>query len=68
MKPGLPQVVEALALRAEREGQPPPVPARLLRDVAQALSDLDYIGQHGGAWEQRIVREGRAGAGEARDA
>ena len=60
MTNGLAQIIEALALRAERDGQPQPVPARLLRDVAQALAALDYIGPHGGAWEQRVAREGRA--------
>jgi len=64
VKPGLPQVLDALALRAERDG-PQLVPAKLLREVAMALFDLEYVGQHGGAWEQRIAREGRSSAPSA---
>lgn len=59
MKPGLPQVIEALALRAEKAGQPQPVPARLLRDVAEALADLGHIAGYGCPWCQRVAREGR---------
>lgn len=72
MSPSLPTVVEALALRAEKSGVPQPVPARMLRDIVEALKDLEYVGQHGEAWAQRIAREGRRAAtpvnaqGEAR--
>lgn len=62
MKPALPLVVEALALRAEKSGEPQPVPPRMLREIAQALGDLAYVGQHGGAWEQRLARDGRHAA------
>lgn len=60
MRPALPVVVEALALRAEKDGAPQSVPPRMLREIAEALKDLQYIGQHGGAWEQRVARDGRA--------
>lgn len=59
MMPALPAVVEALALRAAREG-PQPVPAPLLRQIADALADLSHIAGHGCPWCQRIAREGRA--------
>jgi hypothetical protein len=59
MNPSLPMIVEALALRAEKDGTPQPVPPRMLRDIAEALKDLEYVGQHGEAWAQRIAREGR---------
>jgi len=65
MKPALPLVVEALALRAAKDGVPQPVPARMLRDIAEALKDLEYVGQHGDAWSQRIARDGRATVGKS---
>jgi hypothetical protein len=58
--PGVPSILKALARRAERDGRAQPLPARLLRDAAEALLDLAYIGEHGGAWEQRIARDGPA--------
>jgi len=64
VRPGLPQVLEALALRAERDG-PQPVPAKLLRDVAAALTDLAHIAAYGCPWCQRIAREGRSSAPSA---
>lgn len=59
MNPSLPRIVEALALRAEKDGTRQAVPPRMLRDIVEALKDLKYVGQHGEAWAQRIAREGR---------
>jgi len=61
---GLPQVLDALALRAEGEG-PQSVPPKLLRDTATALTDLAHIAAYGCPWCQRIAREGRSSAPSA---
>jgi len=59
VRAGLVQVVEALTLRAKREGQAQLVPVRLLEDLAEALADLAFVASHGGGAEQMWARDGR---------
>jgi len=58
VSPALPQAVADLAQRAELLQQPQTVPLALLRELAEALAALAYVGAFGCPWCQRVAREG----------